>query len=156
MKWDYIKNPAQEIKNYFCLGFLCIPRKTKKASLKRAYSFRVQPGKIAMCIQFSWINLFPIITKWIGWNIVQCGWLLWKSIIVIFMSEPSGFLLFFRRTVVQRYGGNFVVPQIVQPMKALLGNVDYSAVLWVVKMLAKELFTRQCARKLEKSKWSRL
>ena len=27
-KWDYLKNPSHELKNYFCLGFLWIPRKT--------------------------------------------------------------------------------------------------------------------------------
>ena len=26
-KWDYLKNPSHELKNSFCLGFLCIPRK---------------------------------------------------------------------------------------------------------------------------------
>ena len=25
-KWDYLKNPSHKLKNYFCLGFLWIPR----------------------------------------------------------------------------------------------------------------------------------
>ena len=29
-KWDYFKNPSQELKIYFCLGFLWIPRKTER------------------------------------------------------------------------------------------------------------------------------
>ena len=27
-KWDYLKNPSQELKSSFCLGFLWIPKKT--------------------------------------------------------------------------------------------------------------------------------
>ena len=42
-KWD----PLQELKFFFCLGLLWIPRKTK-AKLERPHFFKVQPGKITV------------------------------------------------------------------------------------------------------------
>ena len=66
-----LKNSSLEFNNSFCFGFVWIPSKCWKAKLERAYSFRVQSGKITVWFILSvWkvkllrvrLNLFHVIS----------------------------------------------------------------------------------------------
>ena len=51
-KWDYLKNPSQELKSSFCLGFLWIPKKTGRQNWRGPIFLRFNLVKL-QCEQWA-------------------------------------------------------------------------------------------------------
>ena len=75
-----LQNPLLDFKNYFCYGFLWIPSNARR-KLDRAYSFRVQSGKITVWRHLDMVGASP--TEW--QLITLRGGLQWQISKIIFI-----------------------------------------------------------------------